>query len=76
MKRNWKKPVIALAALSFVAAACGSDDAASDTTEAPATVGEAAADATVTAASVAAPVEMPVDVPAVSVSWQETQPLL
>ena len=37
MKRNWKKPVIALAALSLVAAACGSDDAASDTTEAPAT---------------------------------------
>ncbi|MEZ5742122.1 MAG: heme utilization protein, partial [Burkholderiaceae bacterium] len=38
--------------------------------------GDAAADAPVSVASVAAPVEVPVDVAAVSVSWQETQPLL
>ncbi|MEZ5296960.1 MAG: hypothetical protein R2697_12010 [Ilumatobacteraceae bacterium] len=42
MKRNWTKPVVAVVALSLVAAACGDDDepAADEPTEEPADAGD------------------------------------
>jgi hypothetical protein len=36
MKRNWKRPVVVLATLSIVAAACGGDDDDAEPAEEPA----------------------------------------